>query len=170
MWRQTRLDDPKAFRLLYEKTVLSLTNRSYRILKDLDLTKDVLQDVYSSLYAKRKELPADLNVEGYLQNAVKYKLSNILRDKVSKMGHYEELSKRYQQPEPDQAVLYEKKELNQQIGTSLQALPDKCRQAFVLSHFDNLSYKAVAHEMGISVKTVEKHISKALRTLRKEFT
>ena len=86
------------------------------------------------------------------------------------MGHFEELSKRYQQPEPDQAALYEKKELNKQIGTSLQALPDKCRQAFVLSHFDNLSYKAVANEMGISVKTVEKHISKALRTLRKEFT
>lgn len=124
--------------------------------------------MFISLYQKRATLPADLNVMGYLQNAVKYKISNILRDKVSRAGHEEELSKRYSSAQADHGHVYEKKELGRHIGARLEALPEKCRQAFMLCHFEDLSYKDAAHEMGISVKTVEKHVSKALRVLRKE--
>lgn len=168
MWRQTQHGDHRSFRLLYERAIVPLTNRVYRILGDADLTKDILQEVFISLYQKRAELPADLNVMGYLQNAVKYKISNTLRDRLSRAGHEEELSKRYMSVQTDHGHVYEKKELGRRIGARLASLPEKCRQAFMLSHFGDLSYKAVANEMGISVKTVEKHVSKALRVLRKE--
>lgn len=158
----------EAFELLYKKTVLPLTNRAYRIIKDEELVKDILQEVYVSLYTKKNKLPADLNVMGYLYNAVKYKVSTVLRDKLSEETHHLHLSKQTRFTEASQSELYERTELSNQIRAGIYILPEKCREAFILNHYDNLTYKAIAHKMGISVKTVEKHISKALHLLRKE--
>lgn len=159
-----------AFEALYNKTVLPLTNHAYRIIKDEDLVKDILQDVYVSLYTKKDKLPADLNVMGYLYNAVKYKVSTALRDKLSRETHHLDLLKHTASAELLQPDQYEETELRNQIRAGIYILPEKCRQAFILNHYDNLPYKAIALEMGISVKTVEKHISKALQLLRKELT
>jgi RNA polymerase sigma-70 factor (ECF subfamily) len=63
---------------------------------------------------------------------------------------------------------YEHTELKNRIRESINTLPEKCRQAFMLNHYDSMSYKDVAAEMGISIKTVEKHIGKALQVLRRE--
>jgi RNA polymerase sigma-70 factor (ECF subfamily) len=59
--------------------------------------------------------------------------------------------------------------LRNRIRAGIETLPEKCRQAFMLNHYGSMSYKDIAQEMGISVKTVEKHIGKALQVLRKKF-
>lgn len=170
LWKQVQQGDPTAFERLYQACVLLLSNQAYRIVKDEDVVKDILQDVFVSLYIKRQELPEDLNVVGYLSNAVKYKVSSFLRDQLSKEPHHQTLLYRQQQAELFQPNHYENKVLQQQIAAGINALPEKCRQAFMLNHYERLSYKAIAQEMGISVKTVEKHISKALQVLRRELS
>lgn len=168
MWKQIQQGDQKAFERLYRDSVLLLTNQAYKIVKDEEVTKDILQDVFVSLYMKRLDLPEDLNIMGYLSNAVKYKVSSHIRDKLSKAPHHLTLLRQQQQAELTQADPYDNKVLQQQIQTGIDSLPEKCRQAFILNHYERLSYKAIAQEMGISVKTVEKHISKALQVLRRE--
>lgn len=145
-----------------------LTNQAYKVVRDEEAVKDMLQDVFVSLYMRRLELPEDINIMGYLSNAIKYKVSSYIRDKLSKEPHHQALLYREQQRELFQPDAYERKALSQQIQAGIDGLPEKCRQAFMLNHYDHLSYKAIALEMGISVKTVEKHISKALQVLRKE--
>lgn len=167
-WIAVQQGDREAFERLYTKTVLQLTNHTYKIIKDEDLVKDILQEVYVSLYTKRNSLPSDLNVIGYLQNAVKYKVSTILRDRLSRETHHVHLLRQTQLMEASQPAPYEATELSSQIKAGINLLPEKCREAFILSHFDELNYKAVAERMGISVKTVEKHVSKALHILRNE--
>lgn len=147
-----------------------LTNQAYKIIRDKDIVKDILQDVYSSLYARRNELPASINIAGYLRNAVKYKVSTILRNKLSRDGHHHHLFKMGQQDELNQPYPYEGSALQKRIRAQVETLPEKCRQAFILSHYNSMSYKAIASEMGISVKTVEKHIGKALQTLRRQLS
>lgn len=145
-----------------------LTNQAYKVVRDEEAVKDILQDVFVSLYMKRGELPEDINIMGYLTNAIKYKVSSYIRDKLSKEPHHQALLYREQQRELFQPDVYERKALSQQIQAGIDGLPEKCRQAFMLNHYGHLSHKAIALEMGISVKTVEKHISKALQVLRKE--
>ena len=60
----------------------------------------------------------------------------------------------------------EKKEMRVELENKIQTLPQKCRKAFILNYVNEFSYKEIASEMNISVKTVEKHIGKALRVLR----
>ena len=60
----------------------------------------------------------------------------------------------------------ETKELAYNINRSINLLPEKCRQAFLLSRSEDLSYKDISGHLGISISTVEKHISKALKFLK----
>jgi RNA polymerase sigma-70 factor (family 1) len=166
LWNAIRRGDEKAFELLYNNTLLSLSNQAYSILKDRELIKDILQDVFVTLYTRRHELPADLNIMGYLTNAVKYKVSNLLRDRLSKETHHLCILQSEQGTTFSQSVPYEHTELKNRIRASIDTLPEKCRQAFMLNHYGSMSYKDIAQEMGISVKTVEKHIGKALQVLR----
>lgn len=54
------------------------------------------------------------------------------------------------------------------IQQAIEKLPEKCRKVFELSRFDELKYKEIAEKLGISIKTVEVQISKALKILREE--
>jgi RNA polymerase sigma-70 factor (ECF subfamily) len=170
LWQAIQGDDKKAFEQLYRQTVLPLSKLAYGLLRDKELSRDILQDIFASLYIRRHELPADLNVGGYLNNAVKYKASTLLRDKLARESHHVYLLKKEQEAELLQPNAYEHTALKKRIRAGIESLPEKCRQAFMMNHYGSLSYKAIASEMGISVKTVEKHISKALQLLRKELS
>lgn len=60
----------------------------------------------------------------------------------------------------------EAQEIKHGINEALSQLPDKCREVFVLSYVNGLKSKDIADAMGISVRTVEAHVYKALRLLR----
>jgi RNA polymerase sigma-70 factor (ECF subfamily) len=60
------------------------------------------------------------------------------------------------------------KELDTLIKESIEALPDQCRLVFGMSRFENLKYSEIAEQLGISVKTVEKHMGRALKELREK--
>ena len=153
---------------MYNNTVLSLTHQAYSVLKDREGIKDLLQDVFVTLYTRRHELPSDLNIVGYLTNAIKYKVSTQLRDRLSHDTHHLTILESEQRAASPPAFPYEHTELKNRIRDSIDTLPEKCRQAFMLNHYGSMSYKDIAEEMGISIKTVEKHIGKALQVLRKE--
>ena len=59
-------------------------------------------------------------------------------------------------------------ELEQHLSKALDKLPEKCRAIFHLSRFEELKYQEIANQLNISIKTVETHMGKALRILRKE--
>jgi len=155
---------------LYTNTIQQLTNFSFSLLGDDDLVKDVLQEVYSTLYVRRNELPDELNVVGYLTNAIKYQSAHHVRHQLVKntYSNFIEFSSATETKIPDAHM--EHRELNNRIGKSLASLPEKCRTAFVLHKLEQHPYKTVSEKMGISVKTVEKHISKALKQLRTELS
>lgn len=168
LWAAIQRGDESAFKLLYNNTVISLTNQAYSILKDKEVVKDIIQDVFVTLFTRRNELPADMNIIGYLTNAVKYKVSTQLRDQLSRNTHHTTILQSELRESLAQSFPYENNELKTRIRSSIETLPGKCRQAFMLNHYGSMSYKDIAHEMGISVKTVEKHIGKALQVLRNE--
>jgi RNA polymerase sigma-70 factor (ECF subfamily) len=59
-------------------------------------------------------------------------------------------------------------ELQDKIQKALKNLPAQCRQVFELSRFEELKYREIADQLGISIKTVETHMGKALRVMRLE--
>lgn len=169
LWEQVQAGNIACFDVLYHRLVVSLTNQAYRILKDLALTKDTIQEVFLKLYLKRNELPADMNVAAYLHTAVKHKSLNLLRDQLTRQKHHAVILEQASNEEHGQPTyFYENTELKRKVNGSIHKLPEKCREVFMLNYYENLPYKAIAEQLDISVKTVEKHISKAFRILRQE--
>ena len=71
-------------------------------------------------------------------------------------------------PQWDVSSQIESMELEEKIKEVIESLPGKCREVFELNRFDGLKYGEIAAKLGISVKTVEHQMSKALKVLREK--
>lgn len=122
-----------------------------------------------NLYTRRADIPDIISPKHYLFKALKYKVLNQLRSSLIRSVKLQQLQAEGLRQSID-AVLPSsqvmEKELEGTLRDAMRLLPDKCREAFLLSRVEDLSYKSIAVKMGISVNTVEKQIGKALRILR----
>jgi RNA polymerase sigma-70 factor (ECF subfamily) len=65
--------------------------------------------------------------------------------------------------------MHSAREIQEKLDVAISNLSPQCRQAFELSRYEDLSYREISERMAISVKTVEKHIGKALKILKLQF-
>ena len=158
-------DDQSAFKELYDRYWSYLLDAAYKTLQCRDKSEDIVQEIFISLYQRRKTIELEVSLKAYLCKALKFKVLNEIRSKT--------VRETYQKTvfsgticKNDFAINCETKELKNVIAQSVEQLPEKCKQAFLLSREENLSYKDISGELDISVSTVEKHISKALRYIK----
>lgn len=158
-------DDGKAFEEIYNRYWPFLLDNAYKPLQSRDKAEDVVQEIFISLYQRRKSIDLSVSLRAYLCKALKFKVSNEFRSQIVRDTYRKSLffTNNYKN---DLANKLEAKELEQAIDRSVSLLPDKCKKAFLLSRHENLSYKDISGELDISVSTVEKHISKALKVIK----
>ena len=147
---------------LYYKFVFSSV---YKILPDPTLAEDLAQDVFYDLWKKRGQLKIKTSLSTYLKKMATNKALNYLRENGIISGEWDsDIPKKIQSPKYNESLEYA--ELQDYINSTIDKLPQQCRIVFMLSRFEDYSYKEISKELGISTKTVENQISKALRVLR----
>jgi RNA polymerase sigma-70 factor, ECF subfamily len=164
------LDEP-TFEQVFKDHYGPLHGYANVILKDIDAAEEVVQTVFLKLWEKRSGLQITTSLKAYLYKAVYHDSLNHLKHQKVRQRHWDDTHYAMNQPlSPDNSQIMEgqEKELVQRIQHILNTLPDKCRMVFHLSRFEELKYGEIAEQLGISVKTVEAHMSKALKTLRLE--
>lgn len=136
-----------------------------RLVKEEATAEDLSQDLFLTLWKNRSRTVITTSLEAYLRRAASNRALNYLRDRKLLLdeGLQEEA---LVATEPSEHLRLEGQELQEAIDKAIDALPDRCRVVFVLSRYEGLKYTEIAQEMGISVKTVEHQISRALRDLR----
>ena len=141
----------------------------YRLLKDKIKTEDVAQDLFAELWQKRDQLHIHTSEAAYLRRMAVSRALNYIRD--SKKHIWDTLD----DPDapfagpvilPEAVSNMEEAELRTKLEGAIQELPEKCRIVFLLSRVEELSYAEIAAQLGISAKTVENQIGKALKLLR----
>ncbi|MDX5321475.1 MAG: RNA polymerase sigma-70 factor, partial [Bacteroidota bacterium] len=137
------------------------------MLKDQDRARDMVQDVFSKLWERREELQITASIKAYLYMAVRNHCLNVLKkdERISWTDDETSLELNSSPVESTYRILQEK-DLQGKLKTCLDALPEKCRQVFEMSRFDDMSNKEIAETLGISVKTVENQMTKALHHMR----
>jgi RNA polymerase sigma-70 factor (family 1) len=156
--------DDSAFDEIYERYWSILYRHTYNVLRDQEACFDIVQEVYIWLWEHRKSTVVE-SVKGYLLAAVKYKAANYIRHNKVKQSFYERIPKLDLETDfPDQAV--ELKELKEIINVFVMELPERCQEVFNLSRNEHLTNKEIAVRLGISEKTVENQINKALKRLK----
>ena len=138
-----------------------------RYVGDLDEAKEIVQGLFLKIWIKRKELKITSTVKLYLYGAVQnYALNYLQQQKTKKKYVNRKLNLPVAHTENGQLRM-EEEELKKLIKSAILKLPDKRREIFELSRFENLKYSQIADQMRISVKTVESQMSKSLIYLRK---
>lgn len=126
---------------------------------------DMVQDVAVRMQ-QRPETEIG-NVEGYLFQVARSVLTDhARRGRVRSAGRHVSIEDYHHPAElRSPARIAEGREELALVLAAIRRLPDRARQVFVLHRFEEMSYQAIAREMGISVSAVEKHIMKAIRIL-----
>jgi RNA polymerase sigma-70 factor (family 1) len=155
--------DDQAFALIYERYWKPMLVISFRILEDENAAKDIVQEVFVSIY--QKIAARDIgNLKAYLYQAAKLQCFMHLRSGKISSRHLERMEQILTTNEVAESL--EVEELERHLQHQIELLPDKCRQVFYLSRFEMLTNKKIAERLNISQKTVENQITKALRVLK----
>lgn len=164
-----RNGDHLAFNEIYKRYWRASINAAFQRLKSKEGAEEVVQDVFVNLYIRRSQIQPKSSLEAYLKIAIKYRIIDAFRSQKLKESHLKSvIAQEERLPlQPDQEFEY--KELREKIRKAADQLPDKCREVFLMSRFEQLSNQEIAERTGIAVSTVKKHMHKALIILRKDF-
>ncbi len=152
----------QVFRLYYER----LCNYANTLLHDMDEAEEVVQSMFFKLWEKRENFDITISIKSYLYRAVHNTCLNRVKHEKIKREYASQNAEQLQRNFSYASDLTIKNELEERIALAIDQLPEQCRLVFKLSRFDELKYSEIAVQLGISVKTVENQMGKALRVLR----
>jgi RNA polymerase sigma-70 factor (family 1) len=161
-----RQDKLGAFREIYTRYWKQLYADAYKRLKNKEMAEEIVQEVFTSLWHKRGTLNITQTLGGYLFTSVSNLVIDQYRKDLVRARYKESFKLVYSETDnsTEDAILV--KELEHTIEHEVNSLPDKCRSVFELSRVEHKTNKEIAYELGISEKTVEHHITKALKHIR----
>jgi len=160
-----RRGDEQAFDALFRSWYSPLVRIAEGMLRDRASAEEVVQEVMLELWRRRETLEVQQSPRGYLIQATRNRaLNQIRRSRVERLGEPHVADRLTTPARADAEVAME--ELETAFASAVENLPDRCREVFELSRVRGLRYSEIAEAMGISVKTVEVQMGKALRTLR----
>jgi RNA polymerase sigma-70 factor (ECF subfamily) len=160
-----RNEPERALEIVFREYYPDVCRSVLRIIPDAGIAEDIAQDVFYDLWRKREKLNINTSFGAYLRRAARNKSLNYIRDrKINPEG--EEKIPHRSAGQTDANRKLEIQDLERSIDQAVGALPERCRQIFSLSRFEEMTYQEIADQLGISIKTVENQISKALRLLR----
>ncbi|MHA4810558.1 RNA polymerase sigma-70 factor [Flavitalea flava] len=137
------------------------------LIKDPASGEEVVQNVFLRLWEKKDNMDMLENIAAYLYRAVHNESLNYLKHLKVKSAYQSFAMRRPPPNNPEQASEKIKLgELESRLGKALNDLPEQCRTIFQLSRFEELKYREIADRLGLSVKTVENQMGKALKILR----
>jgi RNA polymerase sigma-70 factor, ECF subfamily len=152
------------FEQLFRDHFNRLCNKVYRLTHNKEAARDIVQEVFLSLWSKRQLLENAHSRKAYLYQSVIYHTLNYLKKdrRIVFFEEWHENGVKDYSPED----IYRHKELQEQVERAIGLLPAGCRQVFILHRFQEMSYREIADHLSLSINSVEKHMGRALRLLR----
>lgn len=153
-----------AFRLLFDKYYNSLIKFCFYRIRNLDISKDLVQEIFTNLWIARNHLDPEKSIKAYLYKSLTNQIINLLKHSSSKNFSFNEsistktsFNNSHQENQLD-------------LFSSIEKLPEKLKTVFLLSRIEGFKYSEIAEICDISVKAVEKRMTKSFKILRKLLT
>lgn len=160
-----KANDRTALRDVFKSEYLSVCKTINRFIRDKNLVEDLAQEVFLRLWDKRDKINITSSLSAYIR-----------RMAINEALGYLRKNKKFEEEEiqPDISLGHDHSgeddylygELKGNIMAAIDSLPPKCKAVFKLSRFEEMTYQEIADQMGISIKTVENQMGKALKVLR----
>lgn len=158
--------DITTFEMLFRTYYQPLCNYAYTFLQDRQDAEEIVQSTFLMVWEKKNELAIRTSVKPYLYAMVRNACLNALKHEKIKQRHAGEELATAERSYDSVAHIVATNELEFRIKEAIDELPEQCRMVFKLSRFEELKYSEIAEQLGISIKTVENHMGKALKIMR----
>ncbi len=155
--------DKKQFELLFHLYWKRMFSFAVKTVEEEEDAKEIVQDVFKSLWERRKDLELQ-NAERYLLRSVKLRTLEYLRNRGNRWRHHQVILQNKTPYYEEDNFHY--KELYNQLNTVVESLPNQCRNVYRMSREEGLTNKEIANNLLITERAVEYHISKALSVIK----
>ncbi len=161
-----------AFDELYVRYRDLLVNFVYRRMKSLDIAEEIVQEVFTTIWERRKVLVIKKSFSAYMYTSVRYVTLDYIRQHTITDDYIREIVETSTSKNNTTEEYIYHNELQEALNKSTALLPNKAKEVFILSRFKNYTNKEISKELNISSDTVKYHIAYALKFMRsnlKEF-
>jgi len=155
----------KSYNQLFEEYYAVLSVFAKKYVNDIELAKELVQDFFVHLFEIRESLSIQTSLKSYLYQSVKNRCLNYINQNNIRNKHLENI-KISSDTTTNLEEIIEETELEQQIFKIVSGLPAQCQNIFQMSRVNGMKNKEISEKLNISIRTVEKQISKALKSLR----
>lgn len=157
--------DAKAFEILFHRYYGYLCLYAAKFTTDEVSAEEIVQEFFVNFWEKREQLNIESSLKNYLFRSVKNSCINYIQHNKTKLRYAQNVLSKVENSISDDDN-YPEIDLMQKIEESINSLPEKRREIFRLSRQDGLKYHEIAKKLNVSIKTVETHMSLAIKSLR----
>lgn len=143
-----------------------LKRYAFTMLNDHVAAEEMVQQVFFKILERKKPIIIHTSVKAYLYRSVNNECLNYIKHQKVRKGFEIHSNQVMKDQNTGPAAGLQLKELEQQLRKAINDLPEQCRTVFQLSRFEELKYAEIASQLGLSIKTVETQMSRALKKLR----
>ena len=159
-------DTEAAFEEVFIEYYKGMYSYASIMLKNEAEAEEITQTVFVKLWEKRHSLVIESSLKSYLYRMVHNDCLNWLKRRSVVLSFQKEKIYSMKNERSNAEDKLASAQLNEQLSNALRELPQQCRTIFQLSRFEELKYREIAVQLGISEKTVENQMGKALKLLR----
>lgn len=163
---QLRRDENRAFAAIYHRYAEPVYLHLRKKIDCREDARDIVQEIFLSLWQKRSSLPQDTRLGPYLLAAAKYRAINYLAHHRVSESAIQDLAQQLRATSSPADYLARERDLSAVIETAVSNLPDKMQTVFRMSRQDHLSHKEIAQNLDLSETTVKKQVANALKILK----
>lgn len=158
--------DQFAFTEIYNRHWKLIYAHVYKMLRDEDDAKDVVQEVFSNLWLRAASIKNTANVSGLLYIAARNKVFDLIGKNKVRADYIGEIASFMSDSGNAQVDTIDEKRILEILEREIQKLPPKMREIFELSRKEDLSHKEIASKLNISEQTVKKQVQNALKVIK----
>jgi RNA polymerase sigma-70 factor (family 1) len=158
--------DHAAYTEIYNRYNYQMYVHAYKKLRNEIEAKDIIQELFTSLWIKRHSIHITNNLAGYLYTSVRNKIFNLFAHQKVKLNYIQSLNNYVTNNSNTTDYIIREKEFSAYIAREISALPPKMRVIFEMNRKEYLSYKEIAETLEISENNVSKQVNNALRILK----
>lgn len=158
--------DQVAFTEIYNRHWKLIYAHVYKMLRDEDDAKDVVQEVFGNLWIKAAAIKSTINISGLLYTAARNKVFDLIEKNKVRSDYIGEIASFISDPANEKIDTIDEKRIIEILEREIQKLPPKMKEIFELSRKENLSHKEIAAKLNISEQTVKKQVQNALKAIK----